>query len=158
LRHRSARRREDALREAYRATCLHVLEGVPLPARQPAALDLVPFGALARLARHGMAQAAQLAKLARVKRPRLDQLERIGRELEGLDRALAEHGGTFPDTNVLAQMFTFGKENLEGDDVATLAVETAHLYRDLARGAESMTTLLGGVPTKEQADDARLHQ
>jgi hypothetical protein len=152
------RRREDALRDAYRAAFLHVLEDVPLPAPQPAALDLVPFGALAQLARDGMAQAAVLAKLARAKRPRIDELERIGRELEALDKALAEHGGTHPDTNVLTQMFTFGKENLEGDDVATLAVETARLYRDLAREAEAMTALLGGAPAKEQADDARLHQ
>ena len=75
-----------------------------------------------------------------------------------LDRAIKEHGGMHPDTNVLCQMFTFGKENLEGDDVATLAVETAPLYRDLARGAEAMTALLGGAPTKEERNDARLHQ
>jgi ADP-heptose:LPS heptosyltransferase len=152
------RRREDALRDAYRASFLHVLEGVPLPAPGPAALDVSPFAALAQLARDGLAQAGMLAKLARVKHPRLDEIERLGRELEILDRALKEHGGTHPDTNVLAQMFTFGKENLEGDDVATLAVETARLYRDLAREADGMTALLGGAPTKERGNDARLHQ
>jgi len=152
------RRREDALRDAYRATFLHVLEDVPLPEPCPAPLDLGPFAALAGLARDGMARAARLAKAARAKRPRIDELERMGRELEVLDEALAEHGATHPDVTVLTQMFTFGKENLEGDDVATLAVETARLYRDLTRGAESMTDLLGGVPAKERSDDARLHQ
>ncbi len=152
------RRREDALRDAYRATFLHVLEDVPLPEPRPAALDLGPFAALAGLARDGMARAAQLAKVARATRPRIAELERMGRELEVLDEALAEHGATHPDTTVLTQMFTFGKENLEGDDVATLAVWTARLYRDLARGAEAMTALLGGVPVKERSDDARLHQ
>ncbi|MEO6365131.1 MAG: DEAD/DEAH box helicase, partial [Luteimonas sp.] len=33
------RRREDALRDGYRASFLHVLEGVPLPEPMPAALD-----------------------------------------------------------------------------------------------------------------------
>ena len=152
------RRREDALRDAYRASFLHVLEGVPLPAPSPAALDLSPFAALAQLARDGLAQAGMLAKLARAKQPRVDEIERLGRELEILDRALKEHGGTHPDTNVLTQMFTFGKENLEGEDVATLAVETARLYRDLARAADGMTALLGGAPTKERGNDARLYQ
>ena len=152
------RRREDALRDAYRASFLHVLEGVPLPDPCPAALDVAPFAALAQLARDGLGQAGMLAKLARAKQPRLDELARLGRQLEILDRALKEHGGTHPDTNVLAQMFTFGKENLEGDDVATLAVETSRLYRDLAREADCMTALLGGAPMKEQGNDARLHQ
>jgi len=152
------RRREDALRDGYRATFLHVLEGAPLPAPHSATIDLAPFTALAQLARDGLGQAAMLAKLARAKQPRIADLERFGRELEVLDRAIKEHGGMHPDTNVLCQMFTFGKENLEGDDVATLAIETAQLYRDLARGADAMTALLGGAPTKERETDARLHQ
>ncbi len=152
------RRREDMLRDAYRATFLHVLEGEALPALPPAALDVAPFAALAALARDGIEQAGRLAQLARAAQPRIPEIERLGRELEILDRALKEHGGTHPDTNVLAQMFTFGKENLEGDDVATLAVETARLYRDLAVSAESMTALLGGAPAKEEESDARLHQ
>jgi len=152
------RRREDLLRDAYRATFLHVLEGVALPSLPPAALDVSPFAALAALARDGIEQAGRLAQLARAKQPRIAEIERLGRELEILDRALKEHGGTHPDTNVLAQMFTFEKENLEGDDVATLAVETIRLYRDLARSSEAMTALLGGAPTKEQESHARLHQ
>ncbi len=152
------RRREDALRDAYRAAFLHVLEEAPLPAPVAGAVDVAPFAALAQLARDGVGQALGLAKLARAKQPRIAELERLGRELEVLDRTFKEHGATHPDTNVLAQMFTFGKENLEGDDVATLAVETARLYRDLAREAECMTALLGGAPTREEEHDARLHQ
>jgi hypothetical protein len=152
-------RREDALRDAYRASFLHVLEGVPLPAPGPTALDASPFTALAQMARDGMEQAGRLATLARAKRPRMAEIERLGRELDILDRELKEHGGTHPDTNVLTQMFTFGKENLEGDDVGTLAVETARLYRDLARAADGMTALLGGAPlAKERRNDARLYQ
>ncbi|MCC6764886.1 MAG: glycosyltransferase family 9 protein [Deltaproteobacteria bacterium] len=152
------RRREDALRDAYRATFAHVLGGAPLPPPAAAPLDLGPFVALATLARDGLVQAGTLAKLARAEQPRIAELERLGRELEVLDRAIKEHGAMHPDTTVLTQMFVFGKENLEGDDVATLAVETARLYRDLARGADTMTALLGAAATKEHTDDARLHQ
>ncbi len=159
------RRREDALRDAYRASFLHVLEGVPLPQPVPLGrspgrptVPIAPFVGLVELAREGLTQAGRLAQLARAKQPRIAEIERIGRELEVVDRTLKEHGGMHPDTNVLVQMFTFGKENLEGDDVATLAVETARLYRDLARTADCMTALLGGVAAKEEESDARLHQ
>ena len=152
------RRREDALRDAYRAAFLHVLEDVRLPDPQPAAIDLTPFRTVGELAREGLAQAAKLAKLAQAKQPRIADLERLGRELEVLDRTLKEQGAMHPETSPLTQMFTFGKENLEGDDVATLAVETARLYRDLARAADDMTALLGGAEPKEHGNDARLHQ
>ncbi len=154
------RRREDELRDAFRAAFLHVLEGTAPPTEIPAArvVGVAPFAGLATLARDGGTQALHLAKLARAKQPRIDEIERLGRELEVLDRAIKEHGATHPDTTVLTQMFVFGKENLEGNDVATLAVETARLYRDLARTADCMTALLGGAPTKELEPDARLHQ
>ena len=62
-----------------------------------------------------------------------------------------------PDTAVLTQMFKFGKENLEDADVATLAAATRTLYDELARGADCMTTLLGGAAIEEESDDGRLH-
>lgn len=159
-------RREDVLRDAYRATFLHVLEGVPLPEARHAAshgfvtpaASIAAFAELAVLAREGIAEAGALAKLARAKQPRIAELERLGRELEVLDRAIKEHGARHPDATVLTQMFVFGKENLEGDDVATLAVETARLYRDLARSADAMAAQLGGAPRKGEEHDARLHQ
>ena len=55
-------------------------------------------------------------------------------------------------------MFKFGKENLEDADVATLAAATRTLYDELARGADCMTTLLGGAAIEEESDDGRLHQ
>ena len=55
-------------------------------------------------------------------------------------------------------MFKFGKENLEGDDVPTLAAETHGLYRELARGADVMVMLLGGAPATEAREHAHLHQ
>jgi len=93
-----------------------------------------------------------------VTRAPLDEIARLGRELDVLDRTLLEHGSTHPDTVVLTQMFKFGKENLEGDDVATLATETRALYQELARGADCMAALLGDAAIEEDRDHARLHQ
>lgn len=55
-------------------------------------------------------------------------------------------------------MFKFGKENLEGDDVATLAAATRTLYHELARGADCMAALLGDARIEEDTNHARLHQ
>jgi ADP-heptose:LPS heptosyltransferase len=151
-------RHEDALRRAYRATWLAVLAGVPLPAAAPGAVDIAPFAALADLARHGQEIAQRLAVEARRHASSLDEIERLARELEIIDRTLLEHGGVHGDTAVLTQMFKFGKENLEGDDVATLARETVALYGELAREAHFMTALLGGGATQEHETNASLHQ
>jgi ADP-heptose:LPS heptosyltransferase len=154
-----AARREDELQRAYRATWLTVLDGVPLPVPSPGSIDVAPFTALAGLARDGETIAGRLRHEAERPQGSLDRIEHLGRELELLDRALVEHGGTHPDTAVLTQMFKFEKENLEGGDVATLAAATATLYAALAFEADCMTALLAGAPTrKEQVRDARLHQ
>jgi ADP-heptose:LPS heptosyltransferase len=167
--------REDALRRAYRATWLAVLgvrpgrarrthdahrllAGVRLLAAAPGTIDVAPFAALARLARDGEETAHRLATEAGQRAFSLDEIERLGRELDILDRTLLEHGGVHADTAVLTQMFKFGKENLEGDDVATLARETAALYGELALEADLMTALLGGAAVEEHEADACLHQ
>jgi hypothetical protein len=149
-------RHEDELRRAYRATWLALLSHVPPPAPAPGTIDVAPFTGLAVLAREGATLAACLRTA--VTRAPFDEIARLGRELDVLDRTLIEHGSTHPDTVVLTQMFKFGKENLEGDDVATLATETRTLYHELARGADCMATLLGGAENKEDTDHARLHQ
>lgn len=152
-----APRTDDALRTAYRATTLALLAGAPLPAPSPAAIDLAPFAALARVAQDGVALAGRLRTAVTARAP-IDTVTRLGREIDVLDRALVEHGGAHPDTAVLTQLFKFAKENLDGDDVATLAAATAANYRQLARGADAMVSLLGGGRGKKERNDARLHQ
>jgi len=149
-------RAEDELRRAYRATCLALLANAPLPRPQAARVDAAPFSGVARLARDGSALAARLRRA--VGREPFEEIARLGRELDALDRLITEHGGAHPDTAVLTQMFKFGKENLEDADVATLAAATRTLYDELARGADCMTTLLGGAAIEEESDDGRLHQ
>jgi ADP-heptose:LPS heptosyltransferase len=149
-------RHEDELRRAYRATWLTLLTRAPLPAAAASTIDAAPFTGLARLARDGEALAIRLRLV--VARAPFAEIQRLGRELDVLDRTLSEHGSAHPDTVLLTQMFKFGKENLEGDDVPTLAAETHGLYRELARGADVMVMLLGGAPATEAREHAHLHQ
>ncbi len=147
----------DEVREAYRATWLALLDGEPLPASASTGVDGAPFVALARLAREGETLAGRLRSAAMRAAP-IEAIERLGRAIEILDRTLVEHGGMHPDAAVLTQMFKFGKENLQGDDVATLAAETRGLYRELACGAGAMASLLGGTTLTETTHHAHLHQ
>ena len=139
---------------------LHVLEGV---AAAGAACRPRSTSRRSRrwreLARDGLAQAGALAELARAKQPRIAEIERLGRELEVLDRALKEHGGTHPDTNVLdadvhvrqGEPRRRRRRDARGrDDARSTAISPA--------AADCMTALLGGAPAKEQENDARLHQ
>src|SRR5207244_8754002 len=88
----------------------------------------------AQLARDGSVVAARRRRAGG--REPFEESARLGRELDALDRMIAEHGGAQPDTAVLTQLFKFGKENLEDADVATLAAATRTLYDELARGAD----------------------
>lgn len=150
-------RPEDELRRAYRGTWLALLAGTALPAATSTSIDRTPFIALEQLARDGETLAARLRSAA-IREAAIDTIERLGREIDVLDRTLVEQGGMHPDVAVLTQMFKFGKENLEGDDVPTLAAETHRLYRELGRGAAAMVTLLGGAPLTETREHAHLHQ
>ena len=150
-----ASRPDDAVRAAYRATFLAETDRAPAPVGDAGAA-VAPFATLAGLADTGGELAARLLA-ATTPGGAPAALERLGRELEACDRAIAEHGATEPETAVLTQLFTFGKENLEGQDVAALAAETRELYRALGRRAALMTALLG-AGEKETHGDARAHQ
>ena len=152
-------RPDDELRAAYRATFRAVLDGDGVPAVPTASgtIDVAPFTALDAIARTGETLAARLAAEAAGAAPSLAACQRLGRELEVCDETLREHGGTHPETAVLTQLFTFGKENLEGHDVVALAHETRELYRALAAQATLMTALLG-AGAGDHDGDARAHQ
>jgi hypothetical protein len=128
------------------------------PAARATGLDTAGFAALAALAHQGVALGGRLAAAAAGADPALAEIERLGREIEILDQTLAVHGHTHDETEVLTQMFRFGKENLEGDDVPALAGEIERLYRSLAFEAELMSGLLDGRVGRERTSDADLHQ
>lgn len=151
-------RPEDELRRAYRATLMAELLRVPVPSPRAGAVATEGFVAMAALAERGVATAAQLGAEACSRGPAIDDIERLGRELEALDRVVAEHGLTHPETGILAQLFQFGKENLEGEDVPTLAGEMESLYRTLVFEAQLMAGLLGTSVEREREHDEHLHQ
>ena len=148
----------DHLRRGYRATFLHELCGYELPAARPTPIDAGAFAELVARAAAGQTLAQRLANEAAGKAPEIERLKRLGDELEVLDGTIFELGSTRPEAAVLTQMFKLGKENLEGADVAALAVKTRALYGALERGARSMRALLSGVREGEVVQDARLHQ
>jgi len=150
--------REDHLRRAYRATFLSVLEGMDVPRPAASPIETGPFRALSAMARSGADLAQQLALAARPRVPSVERLKQLAAEIEALDRTILEHGATHDDTGVLTQMFRFGKENLESEDVALLATQIGSLYRELEIEADLMGAQLSGAREKERVDDARLHQ
>jgi ADP-heptose:LPS heptosyltransferase len=151
---------DDRYRWAYRAIFQKALAGVPLPSPRPFRASLEPFAELAAMAREGEAIAVRLAAGAVAARPSLDEMSRLGREIEALDAAIATQGGRHPETAVLSQMFRFGKENIEGDEVQGLARATRELYRELLFEAEGVRSLLTEPAPEERgkAKDASLHQ
>jgi hypothetical protein len=151
-------RLDDELRSAYRATWLARLTGRPLPAARSTHVDAAAFAALSGLARLGGELAQALQRLAAQRAPRIDAIERTGREIEVLDRSIAEHGRVHPEVTLLTQMFSFEKETMAGESLEQLARECTRLYRDLGRSADDMQALLGGERAGRKVDDADLRQ
>jgi ADP-heptose:LPS heptosyltransferase len=145
---------DDVVRWAYRAVWLWRLAGVPLPEPFRADLDLAPFARLAELAARGAATADAMA--AAIARDDLDGLERLGAEIEGLDGQIARVGVVHPEVRPVAQMFQFGKENLEEQEVGALVARTRELYGDLAAAADAMSALLGDGGERKANRDAAL--
>lgn len=153
-----APRPEDHLRRAHRATWLALLEGVPLPDAWHSGLDVSAFDALRDLAAEGSRVAALLAERCAGGAVAVAEIERQGRELELLDRGIAEHARIRPEVAVLTQMFAFEKETMPGETLAELARESTRLYHDLERSAGCMQALLGGDPAVREVDHASVRQ
>lgn len=160
-------RPDDVLRAAYRAMWLRRLQGRALPAARAARLDAAAFAALGDLARLGGERAARLARLAEdvtspgaqpARDATLDAIEDVGREIEVVDRSVADLGRVHPELALLTQMFAFEKETVAGDALDDLARDCARLYRDLDRSAADMTALLGGGRAAHEVDDASVRQ
>ena len=151
-------RLDDELRRAYRHVWLARLGGGPLPVARATRVDAAPFAALAGIARLGGELADGLQRQCALRAPRIEAIERTVREIEVLDRSIAEHGRVHPEAALLTQMFTFDKESMSGESLDQLARECAALYRDLGRSAGDMLALLGGDRAAREVGDADLRQ
>ena len=86
----------------------------------------------------------------------LDRLEAAARRLEARDDELLRLGAIHDPVALLAQMFRFDKESIEGDDVAALAAATRRLHEDLETQAQLLSELLEpAAPTAEPAVKGR---
>ncbi|HZR84478.1 MAG TPA: glycosyltransferase family 9 protein [Candidatus Binatia bacterium] len=144
----------DVLRWAYRATWLACLRGAALPEPFPAGIDTGPFAAFVELALVGLETCSRMR--GALARDDVAALASLGEELEGVDRRIARVGTVHPDAAPIAQVFQFGKENLEDDAVAGLLARTEELYRDLARTAATLRALLGGAAEGKARGNAAL--
>jgi len=149
---------EDLVREAYRCMWVAELDGEGKLHEAGLRLDreigsaeseaktsgfLWGFGKMVSLAREGCAQASLLAGEAAKRDPSVSRCEELGEKIDAIDREIAKIAGIVPATAPLWQMFRFGKENLEGEELEPLARATSGLYAELARRAGAMSRLLG---------------
>jgi hypothetical protein len=148
----------ETTRRAYRSMWLAALCGARLRAAQPSGVDDGAFAALGALARDGAQQALRLRTAAARKPVDIAEIERLGAAVEAVDARVQAQGVTHRETAVLTQMFKFGKENLEGEDLGLLAGETVRLHAALAAWCDGMRAALGGVAVDGRQDDASLHQ
>jgi hypothetical protein len=134
--------RQEQLRRAYRALWKAVLEGSrPRVGWSPLAAEAAVLREVVRLADEGVLRAQAVEALA-TGAPDLDALETAARGLEEIDTALFRLGAMREPAALLLQVHRFDKENIEGDDVASLARASRALHEELGRRARLFTQLL----------------
>ena len=147
--------RTEALRRAYRRLWKAVLEGTaPAPGLPALPRDAAVLREVARLAADGARRALGVEALAH-ETPDVDALETAARGLEEVDARLFRLGAMQEAAALLVQVFRFEKENLEGDDVGTLARATQLVHAELATRAGLLAGLLEmeGRPQPSQGGD-----
>src|SRR2546429_533356 len=113
--------RAEALRRAYRRLWKAVLEGTaPAPGLPALPRDAAVLREIARLAADGARRALGVEALAH-ETPDVDALETAARGLAEVDARLFRLGAMQAAAALLVPVFRFGKENLAGDDVGSLA-------------------------------------
>jgi hypothetical protein len=93
---------------------------------------------------------------AAIARDDIDGLERLAGEAEGIDREIARLGMVHPEARPAAQMFQFGKDNLEEGDVGELVERTDGLYAELEATAATLAGLLRPSHERKADGDAAL--
>ena len=140
---------QDELRAAYRATFLHVLEGVgavhglsQLAARQP-------FGALAALAREAGGLARRLDQVSQSGAD-TGAMESLHQQLGAVEAAMKELGGVHAELAPLVRLAEFEREDLPAGDVSTVARAWAEIHDALAHQADCFAR--GSAATGGQID------
>jgi len=77
--------------------------------------------------------------------PDSKKMKIISDDLQEVDIRIEVLGNNHPEIGPILKMFSFGKENLEGDNVKTLAGETMKLYQEIRAESSIMEGLLSGI-------------
>jgi len=90
-----------------------------------------PLSELVSLADNGLSSAMELTRIGG-DTSQIDRITRLGARLRETDLGLIRLGYGNPELMPLVAQFTFGKDNMSGWQLASLARQTAELYRNLA--------------------------
>jgi ADP-heptose:LPS heptosyltransferase len=151
----------EELRRCYRMLWKRVLDGTPPATRTPLPRAAAVARQFAALASSGASEARVVEALAaNGAGTDIARLEQAAERLEARDDELVRLGAIHDPVALLAQMFRFDKESIEGDDVGELAAATRRLHEDLETQAQLLVELLepgagAAAPAPERGHDAR---
>jgi lipopolysaccharide heptosyltransferase II len=102
------------------------------------------FSEVEELARSGETFSRELESLTSMPLTGFERIQAIAEELARVDQAIATIGANSPAVNHFVLDFTFGKQNLESNQVQLLARQTGNLYNRLAEGVSRFKSLVQG--------------
>jgi hypothetical protein len=94
------------------------------------------------LAQKGQALTLELLEQAHRRPSPVERIRSLGKALEELDEQLRILGATKDTLKPLTVTFRFGKENLQGWELLSLAQQTLQVYDDLAHHTKTMAQVL----------------
>ncbi len=89
-------------------------------------------------------------KEAEKQNPDISWIKETWKTVPVIDREIETIGHTYPALKPLTVLFRYGKESLEGKDLASLGAATASLYKDLIFHSSTMMDILKQLPVLAQ--------
>lgn len=108
-------------------------------------VDLDAFRRMKELAEEGLRRVALIANEAGRPSPDVVKIKEIWEGVPFIDQEIETIGYAHPPLRPLTLLFRYGKEGLEGKDLAILSEETCNLYNDLRTHASMMIQLIEWV-------------
>ncbi len=105
-------------------------------------VDLDAFRRMKELAEEGLRRVALIANEAGRPSPDVVKIKEIWEGVPFIDQEIETIGYAHPPLRPLILLFRYGKEGLEGKDIAILSEETCNLYRDIKTHASMMVQLI----------------
>lgn len=93
--------------------------------------SLEEFNKLWEISKQASRITENLVQVSNSNPPQIQKIKTLGEKIVDLDEKVSLMGHTNPVIKPITDMFRFGKENLQGDDVSALAKETLILYQNM---------------------------